>query len=79
LQVKSFFNRRKRKLASIGTYDYDTLSGPIVYEALPPDSFKFTPLSRKEVKTGREVIQLLKVIKYVKQDRSKTQRILLTY
>ena len=53
---------RKRKLASIGTYDYDTLSGPIYYEALPPDTFKFTALGKNEDLTGREIIHLLKVL-----------------
>jgi len=48
-------------LASIGTYDYDTLSGPIYYEALQPETFKFTPLGKHEDLNGREIIQLLKV------------------
>ena len=32
---------RKRTLCSMGTHDYDLVSGPITYEALPPKDIKF--------------------------------------
>lgn len=35
---------RDRKLASIGIYDLDTITPPITYKAVAPDSLRFTPL-----------------------------------
>jgi phenylalanyl-tRNA synthetase beta chain len=35
---------RDRKFASIGAYDLDSLTGPIHYTLVDPDSFRFTPL-----------------------------------
>lgn len=48
---------RNRKLASIGVYDLDTLSGDIHYRPIEPDGEKFTPLGMEgEQMTGREIL-----------------------
>ena len=51
---------RGRALVSMGTHDYDTVQGPFYYRALPPESFKFVPLNRKEAVNGKELVKLLK-------------------
>ena len=33
-------------MVSIGTHDMDTVKGPFVYDALPPESIKFVPLNQ---------------------------------
>ena len=49
---------RNRKLASIGVYDLDTLSGDIEYRPLEPDGERFTPLGMPgEKMTGREILE----------------------
>jgi phenylalanyl-tRNA synthetase beta chain len=49
---------RNRKLASIGVYDLDTLSGQINYRTLDPDNERFTPLGMPgEQMTGREILE----------------------
>jgi phenylalanyl-tRNA synthetase beta chain len=49
---------RNRKLASIGVYDLDTLSGSIHYRTLDPDNERFTPLGMPEEQmTGREILE----------------------
>jgi len=40
---------RKRTLASIGTHDLDTITGPFVYDAQPPQDISFVPLNKTEV------------------------------
>lgn len=50
---------RQRKLASIGTYDLDTLTGPITYEALPPEQIKFMPLNHDQIVDGHGLMKLL--------------------
>jgi len=49
---------RNRKLASIGVYDLDTLSGDIRYRPIEPDGEGFTPLGMQgEKMTGREILE----------------------
>ncbi|HEX8494420.1 MAG TPA: phenylalanine--tRNA ligase subunit beta [Pyrinomonadaceae bacterium] len=49
---------RNRKLASIGVYDVDTLSGDIYYRTIDPDGERFTPLGMPgEKMTGREILE----------------------
>lgn len=49
---------RNRKLASIGVYDLDTLSGDIHYRTISPDGESFTPLGMPgEKMTGREILE----------------------
>jgi phenylalanyl-tRNA synthetase beta chain len=40
---------RDRKLASIGIYNLDTLTPPIIYKSVEPTSFKFHPLTFPDV------------------------------
>ncbi len=48
---------RNRKLASIGVYDLDTVTGPISYTTIDPDLDKFSPLGRPgETMTGRQIL-----------------------
>lgn len=51
---------RNRSLASIGTYDYDTLKGPIVYEALKPEDIKFTMLKGTQEDTAVGIMNFLR-------------------
>jgi phenylalanyl-tRNA synthetase beta chain len=39
---------RGRTLVAIGTHDLDTLQGPFRYDALPPQSIKFVPLTETD-------------------------------
>lgn len=49
---------RNRKLASIGVYDLDTISGPIHYRTIDPDGESFTPLGMPDEKmTGRQILE----------------------
>ena len=49
---------RNRKLASIGVYDLDTLSGDIHYRTIEPDGERFTPLGMPDERmTGREILE----------------------
>lgn len=48
---------RDRKLASIGIYDLDTLTLPIVYKSVEPKGFKFHPLTMPDVEmTPAEIL-----------------------
>jgi phenylalanyl-tRNA synthetase beta chain len=53
---------RKRSLVAIGTHDLDTVHGPFFYEALPPDSIKFKPLSQSKEFTASQLMDLYSVI-----------------
>ena len=49
---------RDRKLASIGVYDLETISGPISYTTIDPDKDSFEPLGRPgEPMSGREILE----------------------
>ncbi len=49
---------RDRKLASIGVYDLDTITGPITYTTLDPDKDSFEPLGKAGVPmTGRQILE----------------------
>jgi phenylalanyl-tRNA synthetase beta chain len=50
---------RKRKLASIGTHDLDTISGPFEYACLPPKEINFVPLNQTASVDGNGLIELL--------------------
>lgn len=48
---------RDRKLASIGVYDLDTLTGPIRYTSIDPDGTAFEPLGLPgQAMTGRQIL-----------------------
>ncbi|OQR74767.1 putative phenylalanine--tRNA ligase beta subunit-like [Tropilaelaps mercedesae] len=49
---------RKRRLVSIGTHDLDTIEGPFMYDALPPEKIKFVPLYKTEEYTGAQLMDL---------------------
>ncbi|KAL1123038.1 hypothetical protein AAG570_002126 [Ranatra chinensis] len=49
---------RKRTLVAIGTHDLDTIQGPFVYDALPPDQIKFQPLNQDREYTAIELMDL---------------------
>ncbi|MCA9081272.1 MAG: phenylalanine--tRNA ligase subunit beta, partial [Planctomycetaceae bacterium] len=49
---------RDRKLASIGVYDLDTLTGPIHYTTIDPDNDPFVPLGMPgKTMSGRQVLE----------------------
>ena len=37
---------RRRTLVAIGTHDFDTVKGPFLYDARPPQDIKFKPLNQ---------------------------------
>lgn len=47
---------RNRTLVAIGTHDYDTLTPPFTYEALPPQDIKFIPLNQTQLMDGAELM-----------------------
>ncbi|XP_022188933.2 phenylalanine--tRNA ligase beta subunit [Nilaparvata lugens] len=49
---------RKRTLVAIGTHDLDTIQGPFIYDACPPDSIKFKPLNQSKEYTAVELMDL---------------------
>ncbi|MCC7474449.1 MAG: phenylalanine--tRNA ligase subunit beta [Pirellulales bacterium] len=49
---------RDRKLASIGVYDFSTITGPINYTTIDPDKDPFVPLGMPGKKmTGRQILE----------------------
>ncbi|XP_064072554.1 phenylalanine--tRNA ligase beta subunit isoform X2 [Vanessa tameamea] len=49
---------RKRTLVAIGTHDLDTIQGPFVYDALPPNELKFKALNQIKELTASELMEL---------------------
>ena len=50
---------RDRKLSSIGVYDLDTISPPIRYTTVDPDTFKFCPLGMPNVEmTPNQILDM---------------------
>jgi len=49
---------RNRTLASIGTHNLDTITGPFTYTAKPPKDIKFQPLSQQKEFDGAELMDL---------------------
>lgn len=49
---------RQRSIVAIGTHDLDTIQGPFVYEALPPNDIRFKPLNQTKEYTAAEMMQL---------------------
>lgn len=57
LQDKLHMNlARQRTLVAIGTHDLDTIQGPFVYDALPPNDIKFKPLNQQKSMTATELM-----------------------
>lgn len=52
---------RKRSLVSIGTHDLDTIQGPFVYDAKPPEEIFFKPLNAEKEYTGSDIMELYSV------------------
>ncbi len=47
---------RRRKKASIGIYDLDSVKPPITYTALKPEEIRFTPLEESKPMTAKEIL-----------------------
>uniref|UniRef100_A0A1B6DE20 Phenylalanine--tRNA ligase beta subunit n=1 Tax=Clastoptera arizonana TaxID=38151 RepID=A0A1B6DE20_9HEMI len=58
---------RKRTLVAIGTHDLDTIQGPFVYDALPPEQIKFQPLNQDKEHSGKEIMDLYSTHAQLKQ------------
>ena len=52
---------RERSLVAIGTHDLDTIEGPFIYDAKPPDEIKFQALNQPKEYTARELMELYTV------------------
>lgn len=52
---------RKRTLVAIGTHDLDTIEGPFIYDAKPPNEIKFVPLNQSKEYTAEELMDLYSV------------------
>lgn len=52
---------RKRSLVAIGTHDLDTLHGPFIYDALPPNEIKFKALNQQKEMTANGLMELYSV------------------
>lgn len=46
---------------AIGTHDLDTIKGPFVYDALPPNEIKFKALNQQKEMTAPELMELYSV------------------
>ncbi|XP_013420944.1 phenylalanine--tRNA ligase beta subunit-like [Lingula anatina] len=57
---------RKRSLVAIGTHDLDTIEGPFVYDALPPEDIKFKPLNQTKEYTAVELMELYSTDSHLK-------------
>ena len=51
---------RRRTLCSMGTHDYDLVSGPITYEALPPKDIVFKALKQQKEMNCVELFDVLR-------------------
>ncbi|CAB3984429.1 phenylalanine--tRNA ligase beta subunit-like [Paramuricea clavata] len=49
---------RKRSLVAIGTHDLDSIKGPFLYDARPPQDIKFIPLNKDKEYTAVELMEL---------------------
>ncbi|XP_075220066.1 phenylalanine--tRNA ligase beta subunit [Lycorma delicatula] len=58
---------RKRTLAAIGTHDLDTIQGPFLYDACPPQSIRFKPLNQEKEYTAAELMELYSTHSQLKQ------------
>ena len=52
---------RKRSLVAIGTHDLDTIQGPFMYNAKPPQEIKFRVLNQTKEYTAVELMELYTV------------------
>lgn len=52
---------RKRTLVAIGTHDLDTIKGPFIYDAKPPNEIKFVPLNQTKEMTAVELMDFYSV------------------
>lgn len=52
---------RKRTLVAIGTHDLDTIEGPFLFDALPPDQIKFLALNTDKERTAVELMDFYSV------------------
>lgn len=46
---------------AIGTHDLDTIHGPFIYDALPPNEIKFKALNQPKELTAPELMELYSV------------------
>ncbi|XP_052739878.1 phenylalanine--tRNA ligase beta subunit isoform X2 [Bicyclus anynana] len=58
---------RKRTLVAIGTHDLDTIQGPFVYDALPPNEIKFKALNQTKEMTATDLMELYSTHPQLKQ------------
>jgi len=49
---------RRRTLVSIGTHDLDTIQGPFIYDAKPPEDIKFVALNQEKEYTASQLMGL---------------------
>ncbi|KAA0194747.1 hypothetical protein HAZT_HAZT010002 [Hyalella azteca] len=49
---------RKRTLVAIGTHDLSTITGPFVYDALPPQEINFVPLNKTSAYRADKLMEL---------------------
>ncbi|KAL0949409.1 hypothetical protein HGRIS_009472 [Hohenbuehelia grisea] len=56
---------KRRQLVAIGTHDLDTVVGPFRYEARPPKSIKFKPLSKDKEYTAEELMTVYESEKHL--------------
>lgn len=52
---------RKRTLVAIGTHDLDTIQGPFIYDALPPEDIKFKALNQTEIYSATKLMDIYSV------------------
>ena len=58
---------RQRSLVSIGTHDLDTIQGPFVYDAEPPNELHFIPLNQTKEFSATELMELYSAESHLKQ------------
>jgi len=58
---------RRRKWASIGTHDLDSIKGPFTYEALPPEDIEFRALKQSKSMDAKTLLQSYESDTFMKQ------------
>lgn len=57
---------RKRRLVAIGTHDLDSVKGPFIYDARPPQNIKFVALKQTEELDAIELFKRFESDLYIK-------------
>ncbi|XP_042217448.1 phenylalanine--tRNA ligase beta subunit-like [Homarus americanus] len=58
---------RKRTLVAIGTHDLDTIIGPFIYDARPPQDISFVPLNQTQAYRADKLLEMYSCDSHLKE------------